>query len=99
MWKALLYDLSLSTTTALISARFHKGLINAILSLAFKLAKENKVKTIVLSGGVFQNKTLFEAIKDGLEKKDFNVLTHQYLPANDGGLALGQAVIVAASVC
>jgi hydrogenase maturation protein HypF len=99
MWKALLNDLAQSTPIALISARFHQGLANAILVMAIKLAKEHQLKTIVLSGGVFQNKTLFEAVNKGLEKKGFRVLTHQLVPANDGGLALGQAVIVAASVC
>jgi hydrogenase maturation protein HypF len=97
MWKALLHDLSLSTSVSLISARFHRGLSNAIMALASQLAKENKVKIIVLSGGVFQNKTLFEEVKSGLEHKGFSILAHQLLPANDGGLALGQAVVVAAN--
>lgn len=95
MWKALLADLSQQTTTALISARFHKGLAIAIEQLATRLAKQHKITTIALSGGVFQNKTLFEAVKAALEQQGFTVLCHQQLPANDGGLALGQAVIAA----
>lgn len=98
MWKGLLEDLSVETPPPLISARFHKGLANAIITLSIKLANENHLKTIALSGGVFQNKTLFEAIKYGLEQESFNVLAHHNVPANDGGIALGQAVITAARI-
>ena len=98
MWKALLQDLSDSTSSSLISARFHKGLSNAIQTLGIQLAKENNINTIALSGGVFQNKTLFEDVKQGLEQQDFTVIVHRNVPANDGGLALGQAVITAARI-
>ncbi len=94
MWKALLEDLSNITAIASISARFHKGLSLAVQQLASQLANDNKINTIVLSGGVFQNKTLFEDVKQGLEQQ-FTVLTHRNVPANDGGIALGQAVIAA----
>jgi hydrogenase maturation protein HypF len=95
MWQALLEDLSKITESACISARFHKGLSLAVQQLAAKLANDKAIKTIVLSGGVFQNKTLFEDVKQGLEQQQFTVLTHQNVPANDGGIALGQAVIAA----
>ena len=98
MWKALLQDLSDSISSSLISARFHKGLSNAIQTLGIELSKENNINTIALSGGVFQNKTLFEDVKQGLEQQDFSVLVHHNVPANDGGLALGQAVITAARI-
>ena len=96
MWKALLEDLSNSTSVAHISARFHKGLSLAIQRLASDLAFYQEINTIALSGGVFQNKTLFESVKQGLEAMDFTVLHHRNVPANDGGLAFGQAVITAA---
>lgn len=98
MWKALLQDLSDSISSSLISARFHKGLSNAIQTLGIELSKENNINTIALSGGVFQNKTLFEDVKQGLEQQDFSVLVHHNVPANDGGLALGQAAITAARI-
>ena len=96
MWKALLEDLSNNIAVALISARFHKGLSLAIQQLASDLAFYKEIRTIALSGGVFQNKTLFEEVKQGLESMNFTVLHHRNVPANDGGLALGQAVITAA---
>jgi hydrogenase maturation protein HypF len=98
MWKALLKDLSLGTDVSFISARFHKGLSLAVQQLASQLANNNKFKTIALSGGVFQNKMLFEDVKQGLEQQHFAVLSHHHVPANDGGLALGQAAIVATRI-
>jgi hydrogenase maturation protein HypF len=96
LWKTLLQDLSEQVPTSLISARFHKGLSNTIQTLAVTLATQHELGQVVLSGGVFQNKTLFEDVKQGLEKHNLTVLVHQNVPANDGGLALGQAVIAAA---
>ncbi len=99
MWQALLGDLILKTPLGVMSARFHKGLAMIIVTMVKKLTTENEIRTIndiVLSGGVFQNKFLLEQVITRLEKENFNVLTHQQVPANDGGLALGQAAIAAA---
>ncbi len=58
-----------------------------------KISQETGCKTIALSGGVWQNKFLIShAIKD-LEEVSYKVLVHHRVPANDGGLALGQALI------
>jgi hydrogenase maturation protein HypF len=54
--------------------------------------------TVALSGGCFQNRILFEEVVRRLEAEHFNVLTHAQVPANDGGLALGQAAIGAAQL-
>jgi len=98
MWQALLKDLSQATPLANIAARFHKGLSLAIQQLSIQLANDNKLNHIVLSGGVFQNKILFEDVKQALEQQKFKVLTHQLVPANDGGIALGQAAIAASGI-
>ena len=52
--------------------------------------------TIALSGSVFQNKTLLEEVARRLRAQGFTVLTQRQVPANDGGLSLGQAAIAAA---
>ncbi|MBL4682275.1 MAG: carbamoyltransferase HypF [Pseudomonadales bacterium] len=101
MWQAILGDLILDTPKPVMSARFHKGLANIIVTMIKKLTtqyEERFIHTVALSGGVFQNKTLFELVLSKLEKDNFNVLTHQQVPANDGGIALGQAVIAAARI-
>jgi hydrogenase maturation protein HypF len=97
MWRSLLNDLANTVEKAMISARFHKGLSLAIQQMVTHLADSHAIKTIALSGGVFQNKTLFEDVKQGLEQQ-FTVLTHNNVPANDGGLALGQAVVAATRI-
>lgn len=96
MWINLLNNLKAKTANNIISARFHRGLAQAIIDTSSLLASENKINRIVLSGGVFQNRTLFELVVTGLEKKDLQVLTHHRVPANDGGLSLGQAAIAVA---
>jgi hydrogenase maturation protein HypF len=100
MWQALLGDLVLHTPIPVMAARFHKGLANVVCSMVKKCSQSPegtiKSKTVVLSGGVFQNKILFELVKPKLEREGYTVLSHRQVPMNDGGLALGQATIAAA---
>lgn len=100
MWQALLGDLILKTPVPVISARFHKGLAKVIVQMIEKLSKyetgDEPVKTVALSGGVWQNKILLEEVLRRLYEKEFDVLTHREFPTNDGGLSLGQAAIAAA---
>ena len=72
-----------------IAARFHNALVNWIV----EVAEQVKEKQIVLSGGVFQNRYLTERAAAVLESRGFVVYTHRQVPPNDGGIALGQAVI------
>ncbi|NEX17647.1 MAG: carbamoyltransferase HypF, partial [Halochromatium sp.] len=95
MWTALLDDLTARVPAAVIAARFHAGLATAAAELAVQAAHRHGVGTVALSGGVFQNRTLFEAMHKALSERGLQVLTHRRVPANDGGLALGQSVIAA----
>jgi hydrogenase maturation protein HypF len=99
MWHALLADLMRSTAVPIVSARFHKGLALAISRVIERLRDgpaEPRFQTVALSGGVFQNRLLLEQLLPRLESTGLRVLTHRLLPAHDGGLALGQAVVAAA---
>jgi hydrogenase maturation protein HypF len=104
MWRAILGDLLLETPVPVMAARFHVGLAKAIVSMAEMLAAGDtgeharRFTTVVLSGGCFQNRILFEEVARRFEQKSFVVLSHAQVPANDGGLALGQAVIGAAQL-
>jgi hydrogenase maturation protein HypF len=69
--------------------------VNAFAEVSAKLREKTGINTVALSGGCFQNRFLSETIKQVLEKQGFEVLIHSQVPANDGGLALGQAVSVA----
>jgi hydrogenase maturation protein HypF len=100
MWQALLGDLILQTPAPVISARFHKGLAQALVKMVEKLTYTEREEglhiPVVLTGGVFQNRTLLELVEGELTAMGFRVLTHRHVPANDGGLAFGQALIAAA---
>ncbi|HEV7996153.1 MAG TPA: carbamoyltransferase HypF [Stellaceae bacterium] len=97
MWQALLRDLAADMPAPVIAARFHRGLAAAIAAMARALAQRGaRFDTVALSGGCFQNRILFEQTVLGLEALGFSVLGHAQVPANDGGLALGQAAIAAA---
>jgi hydrogenase maturation protein HypF len=101
MWRAILGDLALKTPFPVMAARFHIGLAKIIVTMAGKLASGDvgeapRFKTVALSGGCFQNRILFEEVARRLEQQNFVVLSHAQVPANDGGLALGQAAIGAA---
>jgi hydrogenase maturation protein HypF len=80
----------------MIAARFHAGLANAIAEACQRVRTAWGLNTVALSGGVFQNRVLLEQVVTRLERSGFTVLEHRRLPANDGGLALGQAAIAAA---
>jgi len=95
LWPALLADLRAGVDRGVIAARFHRGLADAVVALAAELAASRRVGTVALSGGVFQNRLLLEQVADGLRRRGLDVLQHRQVPANDGGLALGQAAICA----
>ncbi len=64
--------------------------INTLVKIIIKIAKKEK-KEVILSGGVFQNKTLLELLACGLEKENIPTYFQQQTALNDGGIALGQA--------
>jgi hydrogenase maturation protein HypF len=100
MWVALLDDLARATPIPLVAMRFHKGLAIGIAQVVSQLAGNARagaaVTTVALSGGVFQNRVLLEQVGMRLQRKEFKVLSHRLVPANDAGLALGQAAVAAA---
>jgi len=93
MFQALIADIHSGVPISTISARFHNGLANIILEVCQAMRREFKVEEVALSGGVWQNMTLLKKTIPLLERSDFTVYIHQQVPANDGGLSLGQAVI------
>ena len=97
VWRAMLGDLVLDTPIGVMSARFHRGLANAIVAMALRLTKDTTIDTVALSGGCFQNATLFQLVHRSLEEEGLTVLSHSQYPANDGGISLGQAVIALAN--
>lgn len=91
MIERIVDDLSRGTERSLIAYRFHR----ALAELIGQMAERGGLRQVVLTGGCFQNALLVDLARERLESAGFVALTHRQVPANDGGLALGQAVIAA----
>jgi hydrogenase maturation protein HypF len=77
----------------LLAARFHTTLAAAIAAACRRVRAASSLATVVLTGGCFQNRILVETTAARLDRDGFEVLVHRRIPANDGGLALGQVAI------
>jgi hydrogenase maturation protein HypF len=81
------------TPAPLIGARFHNTVAYAIVEVCRRLRTDEKLNRVCLSGGTFQNMKLLARTLSGLRRLGFEVFIHAQVPPNDGGIALGQAVI------
>jgi hydrogenase maturation protein HypF len=79
-----------------ISTHFHVGFAEAMVRAACRARERCGLSVVALSGGVFQNVLLLSLATQGLRAAGFRVLSHRLVPPNDGGIALGQAVVAAA---
>lgn len=95
-WRQALDDLRRGTDKARIAARMHHGLAAATAALLLELSRATATDTVVLGGGVFQNRLLLEEATAQLQAQGKTVLLPRRYPMNDGGLALGQALAAAA---
>ncbi|CAH2605553.1 carbamoyltransferase HypF (plasmid) [Rhodovastum atsumiense] len=96
MWAALLADLEAGVSASVVAARLHAGLTEAFCSTALRIAEGHNAMAVVLAGGVFQNALLLDACLIRLGAAGVTVLAPAEVPAGDGGLAYGQAVVAAA---
>lgn len=95
-FRAILADLG-TKNASYIAAKFHNTVAGVILDASMLLRKEFSVGTVILSGGVFQNSYLLEKSSYLLSRNGFSVFTNNMVPANDGGIALGQLVTASKS--
>lgn len=93
--RAIIADLRGGVPVPVIAARFHNGVADIIQAICEAARDATGIRRAVLSGGVFQNATLYRQTIPRLEEIGLTVYTHQLVPPNDGGLALGQAAIAA----
>ncbi len=89
-------DVHAGVGPGLISARFHRAVVDLCLRMSCRLAAHSGVRTLALSGGCWQNVYLLEQVIPLLQAQGFTVLTNTAVPCNDGGLAFGQAAVAAA---
>jgi hydrogenase maturation protein HypF len=91
--RAIAADVRAGVRAAVIAARFHRTLAHAIAVTCGYAREGGAPRTVALSGGCFQNRLLTELTAVELRAKGFEVLLHERVPCNDGGLALGQAAV------
>jgi len=89
-------DLARGAPAALVSARFHNALAGATGRALAMLAEREEVRTVVLGGGVFQNRLLVERCLEQMRGHGLTVLLPRALPPNDGAISYGQAAVAGA---
>ena len=95
LFDAIAGDLRRAAPVGIISRRFHNALVAIFVCVARSVRDESALNRVCLSGGTFQNAYLLDNMIRGLEHEGFEVFTHAEVPAGDGGLSLGQAMIAA----
>jgi hydrogenase maturation protein HypF len=88
-------DIRKKGTPGIISAKFHNTVISVIFEVVNAMSEHFHCHKVVLSGGTFQNKYLLEGVIHRFIDSDITVYTHRNIPANDGGISLGQLAIAA----
>ncbi|HSB01744.1 MAG TPA: carbamoyltransferase HypF [Anaerolineales bacterium] len=90
---AVVQDIRDNEFAGMVGARFHKTIAEMAVEVGKRARASTGLKEVVLSGGVWQNQILLDLVRAGLKQESFIVYFHKQVPTNDGGLALGQAMI------
>jgi hydrogenase maturation protein HypF len=96
--RGVVTDILKNLPIAEISAKFHRTLISLFADVCGVIRNEHGLNRVVLSGGCFQNAILLNGLTRALGEKKFEVFAHRLVPSNDGGIALGQALVAAAKM-
>jgi hydrogenase maturation protein HypF len=91
--RGIVDDITNGVEKVTIATKFHNTIILTIFDTVYAMRLKSGINKVVLSGGVFQNKYLTERTMDLLIRNNFEVFTHSTVPANDGGIALGQLAV------
>jgi len=92
--KSILSDLNKRILKQDIARKFHNALAGLIVEFVAKISKKHKTKSVVLSGGVFQNKLLFELVTKELEARKYELINDRSTPVNDLSICIGQTQVV-----
>ncbi|NIN95166.1 MAG: carbamoyltransferase HypF [Anaerolineae bacterium] len=93
LWQQILKELAAGVPPGVIAHRFHNTLAEIMVEMCRQIASDTSLSRVALSGGCFQNRLLLSKAMHALDEGGFEVLTHQEVPSNDGGVSLGQATI------
>ena len=80
-----------------VARRFHRGIAHGLRDCVAAVATAHELRIAVLSGGVFQNELLLQDLRTLLRDTGLEIWTNSAVPANDGGISLGQAALGAFS--
>jgi hydrogenase maturation protein HypF len=93
--ESVIYDRTRGRSTREIARAFQRGIAQGLYTSIKTVCEEHEIRTVVLSGGVFQNELLLEDLKPLLDREHLLVWTNHAVPPNDGGISLGQAALAA----
>ena len=93
LFQSIVEDVRAGESIGRIGANFHKTIAGIAIEICRRARSEKGLNEVALSGGVWHNQVLLDLVRDGLSQDGFTVYFHKHVPANNGGLALGQAVI------
>jgi hydrogenase maturation protein HypF len=88
-------DIEAGVALGVVASRFHASLSAATVEALVGAASAEGMDLVVLSGGVFQNRRLLEAVMAGLHAAGLRAIAPERLPIGDGGISYGQAAIAA----
>jgi len=93
LFREIVGDLEKWIDQRVIVTKFHNTIVNMVVGGVELARAQTGLSKVVLSGGTWQNEYLLLHATQALENRDFSVYSHSKVPCNDGGLALGQAVV------
>lgn len=97
-WETIIKDFRQKQSIDTMAARFHNTVVHLVIRCCELMRKISGLNKVALSGGVWQNSILLEKTTQLLLERNFIPLYHHQVPANDGGISLGQAVIASANI-
>ncbi len=93
MVRSIVLDIQQQQLTGVIAAKFHNTVAAIIGEVCRRIRATDHLNRVCLSGGAFQNRYLLARAVRLLRTAGFELFLHSRVPPNDGGIALGQAVI------
>ena len=93
MFRALAADLRGGGNRSAMAGKFYNTVTESLVEMCRRIREKESLEQVVLSGGVFQNDLLLDRVTKGLQRERFKVYSHQTVPPNDSGIALGQAAV------